>query len=53
MDRTTNNLGGKGKAGIKMKSMIMWNDYENKREEGVFEGLPGGIRLEGNFKNGV
>ena len=49
----TNNLGGKEKAGIKMKSMIMWNDYKNVREEGVFEGLPGGIRLEGNLKMGV
>ncbi|NQY30777.1 MAG: hypothetical protein HRT69_15065 [Flavobacteriaceae bacterium] len=48
----TDNLGGKEKAGIKMKSMIMWNDYENKREKGLFEGLPGGIRLKGNFKNG-
>ncbi|OUS01057.1 hypothetical protein A9Q86_09950 [Flavobacteriales bacterium 33_180_T64] len=48
----TDNLGGKENAGIKMKSMIMWNDYKNKREKGLFEGLPGGIRLKGNFKNG-
>jgi uncharacterized protein (TIGR02145 family) len=48
----TDNLGGKDKAGIKMKSMSMWNDYENKREEGVFEALPGGIRFNGKFKNG-
>lgn len=48
----TDNQGGKLKAGIIMKSMIMWNDYENKREKGVFEGLPGGIRLNGKFKNG-
>ena len=45
----TNNQGGKDKAGIIMKSMMMWNDYENEREEGVFEGLPGGIRLNGKF----
>ena len=48
----TDNQGGKEKAGIIMKSMTMWNDYENIREKGVFEGLPGGIRLNGNFKHG-
>lgn len=48
----TNNQGGKENAGIKMKSMIMWNDYNNDREKSVFEALPGGVRLNQNFKNG-
>ncbi len=47
------NLGGKDKAGIKMKSMSMWNDYNNIREKGVFEALPGGTRSgRGEFQNG-
>ncbi|WP_411895227.1 FISUMP domain-containing protein [Winogradskyella sp. A2] len=48
----TDNLGGVDKAGIKMKSMSMWDDYNNIREKGVFEALPGGKRLRGRFSNG-
>lgn len=48
----TDNQGGKEKAAIKMKSMTLWNDYKNKREQGVFEALPAGVYMNGEFKNG-
>ena len=48
----TDNLGGNDKAGIKMKSMSMWNTHNNAREEGIFEALPGGTRSRGKFQNG-
>jgi uncharacterized protein (TIGR02145 family) len=46
------NQGGKEWAGIKMKSMSLWNDYTNERVPGVFEALPGGVRKDGNFQYG-
>jgi uncharacterized protein (TIGR02145 family) len=44
--------GGKENAAIKMKSMRLWKENGNERLSGMFEALPGGVRLNGKFKNG-